>query len=101
MVVRIFALKGRRSGINSSQSKNELFLASIPFYGMSPVKTRQRKRNTPMGSPASIIGLPKRRAPAEVLSQSHKEVAAQVPHGQAIHSVVESPTATPGKLNLP
>ena len=54
-----------------------------------------------MGLPVSIWGCRSAEPPAEVLSQSLEEVAAHVPHGQAIHSVVELPTATPGESNLP
>lgn len=62
---------------------------SLPSYGMPPVKTRQRKQKSPMGSPARAKGAQKSWVPAEVLSQNPEEVASQVPHGRALHITVD------------
>lgn len=45
-------------------------------------------------------GCRKTRAPAEVLPQSPEEVAAQVPYGQAIQRVVDSPSETAGESSF-
>ena len=63
---------------------------SLPSYGMPPVKTRQRKQKSPMGSPASAKRAQKSWGPAEVLSQNSEEVASQVPHCRALHIAVYS-----------
>lgn len=74
-------------------------LICLLSYGMSSVKTRQRKRKSTMGSPAKAKRVQKPRNPAEVLSQYLKEVASQVPHGQALHLAVNS-TETPGESSF-